>query len=159
AATGKEQRRLPVVSSADARALSADGRTIVFVDAGHVRVLDVATGKELHKFKAAGLANAGLALSPDGRVLAAKSRNGSVRLLDIARGRDLRRPWQAPDGGGVPVVIGGSSPRRVLMDLAWSPDGRALAFTAEEGSKGGGPVSVQLWDLAAGKVVCKFPEQ
>src|SRR5262245_12209272 len=56
---------------------------------GAVRVLDTATGKELHRF-ASGHAVRGIALSPDGKTLALSQEGRGVSLWDIATGQRQR---------------------------------------------------------------------
>jgi WD40 repeat protein len=82
-----------------------------------------------------------LAVSPDGRTLAAGDNAGRTLLWDTSTRRPLLAPPQRPKVDG----------QQVRLDaLAFSPDGRLL-LTAGPGPNG--PDTVQLWDLAAHKVV------
>jgi WD40 repeat protein/DNA-binding SARP family transcriptional activator len=82
-----------------------------------------------------------LAVSPDGRTLAAGDNAGRTLLWDTSTRRPLPAPPQRPRVDG----------QQVRLDaLAFSPDGRLL-LTAGPGPNA--PDTVQLWDLAAHKVV------
>jgi WD40 repeat protein len=75
-----------------------------------------------------------VALSPDGKVLAAAGKSGMVYLLDGATGRE-RRQFKA---GSVDHIL-----------LAFSPDGRALAC-------GGNQETISVMDPATGKSLRQF---
>ncbi|MFF7160576.1 helix-turn-helix domain-containing protein [Streptomyces sp. NPDC008086] len=74
-----------------------------------------------------------LALSPDGRTLAAHSGDGTVRIWDLPEGR-LRHTFTG---------------RHVLEVMAFSPDGRTLAVVTSAGSG----AAVGLWDPVTGRKV------
>jgi WD40 repeat protein len=100
---------------------------------GSLRLWDVRAGKELLRPQLTPFPLTHLAVSPDGRRVAA----GSQRLSDAIF------LW---DGNA------SASPRRVkiatngILSLAFSPDGRTLAV----GTAGG--LGVRLWDVASGRV-------
>jgi WD40 repeat protein len=78
--------------------------------------------------------NNGMALSPDGRLLAiAETGGNTVRLWNPATGHSV----------GVPLVVS-SNALDVVSDLAFSPDGKLLATANADGT-------VRLWNPASGQ--------
>ena len=69
----------------------------------------------------------GVAISPDGRLLAAAGLNGTISLWDLRRRRRLGRPLAAHEGAA--------------MDVAFNHDGTLLA-------SGGTDSKVRLWNVA-----------
>jgi WD40 repeat protein len=64
-----------------------DGKTVLVSDmGGHVVTWDVATGKEIRRFQADASNVSALALSPNGKMLAAGAW-GKVRLLEASTGK------------------------------------------------------------------------
>jgi WD40 repeat protein len=109
-------------------------------DRGVLQVWDADTGKSLWRVEGAGGRVGRLAFSPDGTVLAAPDGAGGVRLWEAAGGTPLRE-FRGPDNA-------------FLTALAFSPDGRTLAAACVD--RQGAAPSVQVWELASGKVRCEF---
>jgi Tol biopolymer transport system component len=80
------------------------------------------------RFQNLGLVYA-VAFAPDGKTLAAGCWDGTVRLWDLATGKELR-PFTGHEGW--------------VKSVAFSPDGQTLASGGQDGS-------VRLWDPATGR--------
>ncbi|HWG44722.1 MAG TPA: WD40 repeat domain-containing protein [Gemmataceae bacterium] len=148
-ATGVEQKTLihPQRTYVRALDLSRDGKTLVAIHQGSVIVWDVATGKQLHEIK--GLQNAPLppggliALTPDGKQFIMPHADGSLHLVEVASGKEVRALE-------MPAVRPGTPPTLRVQRLAISPDGRYVAF-------GGYSGPAVLCELATGKRVRELP--
>jgi len=92
----------------------------------HWRLTNVTTGKEVRKNKHGGQV-VGVAVSPNGQLLASAGKDGTVKLYDVATGQG-RGILNDPDG-------------LALMDVAFSPNGQNLLV----GTVGN---VVRLWNLA-----------
>ncbi|MCE9619674.1 MAG: protein kinase [Planctomycetes bacterium] len=77
-----------------------------------------------------------LAISPDGRTLASASADKSIRLWDMANGKQLAD------------LEGHAS---VVNSVAFSPDGRTLASASDD-------KTVRLWEVAGGKQLVELGE-
>jgi WD40 repeat protein len=167
AATGRAQPlRFPGHSETVHRTLfAADGKTFFTASAaGDVAVWDPVTGKELRRFKDANRRVYDLALSPDGKTLAAGGHayvrgreqqqevEGAVRLLDAATGQEhmtLRTHDKAVLGvgflrdGRTLVSLGTNEPVVVFSGVRLG-----LGADPPPASAGGEPVV--LWELATG---------
>jgi WD40 repeat protein len=74
-----------------------------------------------------------VAYSPDGALVAAGERDGSVRFWDPESGQPVGEPLTGHTGA--------------VFDVAFSPDGTRLA------SAGGGDDTVRIWDVKSGKEI------
>ena len=79
-----------------------------------------------------------VAFSPDGKVLATGSADNSVRLWDVATGREIRVFGGHSAGINSVALLG-------INSIAFSPDGKTLA-------SGGWDEAIEIWDLASGRL-------
>jgi WD40 repeat protein/class 3 adenylate cyclase len=112
---------------------SPDGRRLVTPGCcrpgSPIEVWDARSGKRELSVAVGGYA-AGLAFSPDGRLLAAGTNNGKVVLLDPHDGERV----------GPPIEVG----KDVIDPVSFSPDGRLLAASS-------GDQTATVWTLASRK--------
>jgi WD40 repeat protein len=163
--TGKELGRFTAPANALNAAFAPDGRTVALALADTVRLVEVATGKELHQLKGHPSGTVAMRFSPNGKVLATRGNTGIV-LHDAATGEELRHivlpgnKAMNPGGGFGNFGVMGKA-------MAFSPDGQTLAAHVS-GFQGGvlrpvgqPPVppladAVHVWDVATGKEVRKI---
>ena len=163
-------------------AFTPDGRQLVTAaDDGTVRVWDLAGGKELLTIAAAEHRVSGLAISPDGKLLATAD-GKSLRLWDAKNGRELRKmgcendvqnpgPIVFSADGATLAAIGKDDSIRLFqtatgkerLTLPAQVKGvRCLAFTADGKSLvsiGGDAAAepLRVWDLSSGKLTRELP--
>jgi RNA polymerase sigma factor (sigma-70 family) len=114
-----------------ALAYSPDGKVLAAAggDRGGVFLWDAASGKPIHELGPVPREAYGVAFSPDGRRVAAGDGFRSVRVWDVASGKEVRQ---------IPV----RDPLLVLA-VAFSPDGKSIAAAQSD--------RVTLFDAATGK--------
>jgi WD40 repeat protein len=159
-----------------ALALSPDGQTLVTAgEVGIVRFWEVKTGKELRHQKMEVDSFLLCLYSPDGKALAvvAQERGGSVvHFLDAQTGQEIRllrsdlsiRAFAfSADGKAFAVSVNNAVsvgevasggirieyPGRFSSGLAFSPDGRVLATSGQDGM-------IQFWHADASKPLCSL---
>src|SRR5262245_51248820 len=117
-------------SRTNAAAILPDRRTVLLASADRsLRLVEIASGRELRRFVGHATSVWSVAVSPDGRRALSGGLDGSVRLWDIATGQELRR-LDGHDG--------------LVSAAAFMPDG-AHAVTA------GFDHAVVIWDLESGR--------
>lgn len=148
-ATGKEVRKFEGHKGAlTALVLSADAKTLFTASSdGTVRAWDVAKGTELRKFEAGEGAGAvlSLALSPDGKTLAAGLAKSVVHLLET----DTLKPTKMFGGYGGTVALGYAGTRLVTRDrgnviyvLDPAKETELRRFSAFAGNTDSAPVAI-----------------
>jgi RNA polymerase sigma factor (sigma-70 family) len=153
-ASGKEIQSFQTQKTLLKLALAPDGKRLAGVASDYLRIWDGRTSAEVFRYDSKGGEFVGIAISPDGKTLAAAGAYGEVRLWNTDTGREIRRfaPAQpdllattalafAPDGATL-VVSGGLTPDPIVrqLDIAtgkvlrvFHAGGRveSLAFTAD----------------------------
>jgi RNA polymerase sigma factor (sigma-70 family) len=140
-ATGQERQRFAEPGRFTLLRYLPDGKTLISVSwdgqvaTNTIRLRDVTSGKELRHWETPQRIVETIAVSPDGKLLALGGVNESLRVWEIATGRE-RAELRAADEGWVSAV-------------AFSPDSRTLAVAL-----GSGPIS--LCETATGKERRRF---
>jgi len=171
--TGKEVRQTRLSSGVEHAAFSADGRLgAIGLPGNKLKLLDLVNDKELHTLAMAQPAfqmdggGAGMAFTPDGKTLAVKDYDSTVRLWDTATGKEAGQFSTRVNAGNnqIPttVFINGLAP-----GIAFAPDGKVLATVDVVPTPGGNPQQVQVgngptnlmircWRVQTGKLLCQF---
>lgn len=142
------ERMLMGFSAAD---ISADGSTFAFCSHKAVQLFDVTTGKQRAKFEIGPSGITALALSPDGKFLAADLRGKptETRLPDgrtrySAADEHRTSLWDVTTQKAVWEV---TSPGSWTGGIAFSPDGKLLAEVAGHEKE----YTVRVWEAVSGK--------
>ena len=139
-ATGKKLRQFVVAEAKDEEVgavavwtavLSPDGRVLVLKHTDEVTLWETATGKQLHRIKDNGEC-CQFAFSPDGKMLALLTMGFTLRFhrCEVATGKDVQHLLLNREGDALLKMRGDRAPRC----LVWSPDGRLLATTDDDGT-------------------------
>jgi serine/threonine-protein kinase len=145
-------------------------------EVGQIEIHDWAKGENLSVLKGHGGPVMALAFTGDGRTLASGGSDHTVRLWDVAAGKE-RNPLSrqhgpasnvafAPDSRSLAVLIGPWEPHVRLLDLAAGqerdlPSGHrggitAVGFTAGGKPAAWGPWGATIWDAAKGQVAARM---
>jgi WD40 repeat protein len=129
-------------------AFSPDGKTLAS-GGGDPRVglWDLETKKERDTFKVGSLMANSLAYLPDGKLLAVTA---DAKVAKSAPTLTTLTVWDV-DAGKEAVTIQ-EEPGAVMSCVAFSPDGKALAFADTDNITG----AVRVWDLQSGKKIASF---
>jgi WD40 repeat protein len=144
-------------------AFSQDGKSI-FAGVGDDKLIyqwDVTTGREVKSFSSEGKEIFGIALSPDGSLLAAGDQDGNIHLWDVESGKKLNKlsghaglvyrvafnldgsrlasagfdrlakVWDVKSGSELSSLYGNASN---VFGVSFSPDGERLATAGADGS-------------------------
>jgi hypothetical protein len=171
-----EARVIEFAQGVSGVAFTPDGRQVVAgVEDGTVRVIDVATGREAHRFEGHGKGAVPLAVASSGNLVLSGGADSNLRLWDLKNGREraifrghagpitnialstngklaassswdkTARIWEVATSKEVHRIAGHTE---VVMGVAFLPDSRQLATTSWD-------QSARIWDTSTGREVRK----
>jgi WD40 repeat protein len=180
-ATGKQLSEFKLPAGTANATLSADGKVVAVGGANNaLHIFDVASGKETKKIDIpAGGANpfgqmiggsGGIALSGDGKVVASRGFDATVRCFDTATGKEMTPLAEAnanDPNQGVFFAVGGGFGVGGRPTMVFSPDGKVLATVTVGNAamkgiiiNGAAPAaqapSIRLWNVTLGKPMTRF---
>jgi WD40 repeat protein len=142
-ANANMQPRCKIALSKDAKYLTASGDTLSqrqgesTVSSYPIKLYDVTSGNLLKTFLSQSALVESLAFSPDGKILAAGLRDGSIQL------------WDVLSGNSIATLNGHQS---YVLDLTYSPDGRILVSASYD-------KTVKAWTIESGSLIATITEK
>lgn len=130
-ADGKELQNTPLHSFSDFDAtvtFSGDGKTVAVTSYKDIALCDIGAAKARILPEVPDYAK-GLAIAPDGKLLAVHGHGNTIALIDQATGKELRK-------------LTGHEKR--ILAVTFSADGNCLASTGED-------LTCRIWDVKTGK--------
>lgn len=121
-------------------AFTPDGRTLITSDHKSIRLWDVASSQERATLKNGNSGGLRVAVSPDGKLIAAGNSDETVRL------------WDARSGAEIATLTGHA---HSVQSVTFSPDSTMLASGSSRGYSGN--AEVKLWDLRTRTAVASLP--
>jgi len=140
--------------------LSRDGKVLATQGADGIQIWDVATGKKLRTLTPDNnnrnlalrgiVATSGMAFSPDGATLAVRSFDQTIRLWNIADGKEVLKIARQPDPNNVNRVAFIGLPGNGGQTLVFAADGKTIhasGISYENQQQG---ASIQSFDVKTG---------
>ena len=140
--TGEEIRRYSTEQVLATVAFSPNGQQAlldIYSDgsSGELILWDIRTGEAIRHIGGHLTGVAGIAFSPDGRVVASADESGTIALWDVETGQEIRH-FPRPDG-----------PNVIWNYIAFGPDGQSIITTLEDNR-------IILWDTSTGREIRQF---
>lgn len=146
-ANGKPAQTLAAGAPVRAVAASPVGGLIASAcEAASVQIWDAATGKPSLKLDGASDWLLSLAISVDGKALAAGGYDGKLRVWELSGGKKLVEVAAQPAS----PANGPAAPLNIVSTVAFSPDGKLLALGGSDGQ-------VHVFQAADGKLLRSLP--
>jgi WD40 repeat protein len=155
-----------LATATDDTAIDMTGRKVL-PEKSSIRLWDVATVRERKRFAVEGFQVQSLAVSSDGKLLAASVQDQTIRVYDLTTEQEhmprlgqehALEPEPALKPGSLPLIPSTDSPWLTTC-LTFSPDGKILAA----GSAGPADervysaAAIHLWDVARGRELRQIP--
>jgi WD40 repeat protein len=134
-ATGKELPHAPLPKGVKDFVFRADGKMLALVHATAILLHDTVTGKEAGRIELPfSYGKSILAFAPGGKLLAVAGLDNTIRLFDVATGKEVLTAEGHEEG---------------ILSVSLAPAGKLVATAAEDRS-------VRVWDPGTGKQLRRF---